>query len=92
VREGRAVPEISRFLGIVIRMHHADHAPPHFHASYGGQDAVFDLDPLAPRRGRLPPRVLGLVMEWALLHRLELLEDWDLAQRGAPLRKIPPLE
>jgi hypothetical protein len=29
------VPEISRFLGIVITMFYRDHGPPHFHASYG---------------------------------------------------------
>jgi hypothetical protein len=28
------VPEISRFLGIVIRMYFDDHAPPHFHVIY----------------------------------------------------------
>jgi len=28
------VPEISRFLGIVIAMFYNDHAPPHFHARY----------------------------------------------------------
>ena len=29
------MPEISRFLGIVIAMYYNDHAPPHFHAKYG---------------------------------------------------------
>jgi len=29
------VPEISRFLGIVIGMFYKDHNPPHFHAYYG---------------------------------------------------------
>jgi len=29
------VPELSRFLGIVIAMFYRDHAPPHFHATYG---------------------------------------------------------
>jgi hypothetical protein len=31
------MPEISRFLGIVIRMYYRDHPPPHFHAEYGGR-------------------------------------------------------
>lgn len=30
------MPEISRFLGIVIAMYYEEHAPPHFHAKYGG--------------------------------------------------------
>ena len=42
--------------------------------------------------GRLSPRVLGLVMEWAALHQEELREDWRLAERQAPLTAIPPLE
>lgn len=29
------MPEISRFLGIVVYMYYKDHAPPHFHAEYG---------------------------------------------------------
>jgi hypothetical protein len=29
------MPEISRFLGIVIAMYYNEHNPPHFHARYG---------------------------------------------------------
>jgi hypothetical protein len=29
------MPEISRFLGIIIKMFFDDHNPPHFHAEYG---------------------------------------------------------
>jgi hypothetical protein len=32
--------------------------------------------------GKLSPRVLGLVTEWAALHREELLEEWELAVGG----------
>jgi hypothetical protein len=35
LRKGLIVPEISRFLGIIIFMLYDDHKPPHFHASYG---------------------------------------------------------
>jgi hypothetical protein len=31
-------------------------------------------------------------MEWASLHKEELLEDWALAEQQAPLKKIKPLE
>jgi hypothetical protein len=40
----------------------------------------------------LPPRVLGLVIEWAALHRAELLADWELARKHAELKQIAPLE
>lgn len=39
------MPTISMFLGIIIRMYNTgEHNPPHFHASYQGQNAVFDLN------------------------------------------------
>ncbi len=34
------MPEISRFLGIVIAMYYREHQPPHFHAKYGDQTAA----------------------------------------------------
>lgn len=36
-------------------------------------------------------RVL-LVLEWAALHKAELLDDWQLARQGQPLKTIAPLE
>lgn len=63
-----SMPEISRFLGIVIRMFYGDHNPPHFHAIYGDYDASFSIETLEMIEGRLPPRVKGLIIEWATLH------------------------
>ena len=37
------MPEISRFLGIVIKMFFDDHNPPHFHAEYGEDVALIDI-------------------------------------------------
>jgi len=85
------MPEISRFFGIVIRMNYADHEPPHFHAEYAGSRAAIDIGSLSVLRGELPGRVLGLVIEWAVLHRPELESDWELARRQQPPRKIAPL-
>lgn len=86
------MPEISRFFGIVIAMFYNDHAPPHFHVRYGEQKAIIEIDTLAVLEGRLSPRVLGLVTEWAATHKDELREDWKLARKEAPLNKIAPLE
>jgi hypothetical protein len=86
------MPEISRFLGIVIKMFFDDHNPPHFHAEYGSDRALVDIQTLAIFSGRLPPRATGLVVEWATLHQNELLEDWNLARASQELHKIPPLE
>jgi hypothetical protein len=86
------VPEISRFFGIVITMYHNDHGPPHFHVRYGGQKALVEIASLGLLAGALSPRALGLVSEWAAQHRGELAENWELAERQQPLKKIQPLE
>ena len=86
------MPEISRFFGIIITMNYGDHAPPHFHVRYVEQKALVAIKSLALLRGRLSPRVFGMVMEWAALHQAELLENWGLARQQAPLNRIAPLE
>jgi hypothetical protein len=85
------MPEISRFFGIVIRMHFEDHRPPHFHAAYGEFEAEVAIGRLEILDGRLPSRALGLTMEWAAQHRDELMMDWELASTRQPLRRIAPL-
>ena len=85
------MPEISRFLGIVIAIYYNDHEPPHFHAKYGSQTGVFSIAELSLIEGQLPRRVILLVLEWAFEHRDELMEDWELAMAKKALRKIPPL-
>lgn len=86
------MPEISRFLGIVITMFFDDHNPPHFHAEYGEFMALVDIRNLSVFAGRLPPRITGLVIEWASMHQQELLDDWAHAQNQQPLQKIKPLQ
>ena len=46
---------------------------------------------LAMIQGQLPRRALGLVLEWAMIHRGELLEDWRLCRENTPPAKIEPL-
>lgn len=85
------MPEISRFLGIIINMYHNDHAPPHFHVRYEKYKAIISIKDLRIIEGELPNRVISLVLEWASLHREELEKDWELAMKLAPLVKINPL-
>ncbi|MGB5742992.1 MAG: DUF4160 domain-containing protein [Sedimenticolaceae bacterium] len=54
------MPEISRFLGIIIAMYYNDHTPAHFHAMYGECDAIIAIENGELIAGRLPPRVLGV--------------------------------
>ncbi|MCX5783558.1 MAG: DUF4160 domain-containing protein [Elusimicrobia bacterium] len=86
------MPEISRFFGIVIAMYYDDHNPPHFHARYGEHKVSIMVKDFAVMEGSLPPRVMGLVIEWATLHRGELARDWELAKGNKPLKAIEPLE
>ena len=86
------MPTISLFFGIIIRMYYDDHAPPHFHAYYQEHSAVILIATLEVRDGRLPRRAMAMVLEWAALHRQELLTDWALAAEHKPLRQIDPLE
>lgn len=86
------MPEISRFYGIVIRMYFGDHLPPHFHAEYSGQEALIDITQPAIYAGKLPHRATAMVLEWAALHRDELLNVWNQAQNLQPLDKIDPLD
>lgn len=86
------MPEISRFFGIIVAMFYNDHAPAHFHARYGDWRIEIEIASLRILAGQLPPRALGLLMEWAAQHREALLEDWELARKHAVLKRIPPLE
>ena len=86
------MPEVSRFYGIVIRMYFREHGPPHFHAEYAGQEALIGIEDLAVLRGRLSPRALGFVIEWAVLHQAELHAAWHRARRQEAPGKIAPLE
>lgn len=85
------MPEISRFLGIIIKMFYRDHPPPHFHVEYGEYKGCFAIEDLHLIEGNLPGRVIGLVTEWASIHKSELKEDWELLKQEKSLKKIPPL-
>jgi hypothetical protein len=85
------MPELSRFLGIVIAMYYDDHAPPHFHAKYGEYEITVETES-GVVKGEFPRRGLAHVLEWHQLHREALMENWNLARARRPLRRIAPLE
>ena len=85
------MPEISRFLGIVIYMLYDDHSPPHFHAEYGEYKVSVEINS-GIVQGRFPRRALKSLMEWYELYRDQLIDDWQLAEQHQPLNRIPPLE
>ena len=81
------MPEITRFLGIVITMYFDEHDPPHFHVRYNEYRASVDIRTLNIIVGSLPAKVRGLVLEWAELHKDELLSMWN----SKDFHKIEPL-
>ena len=84
------MPQISTFYGLIILMNFKDHAPPHFHVWYGEYKiTVTILDGIVT--GKMPQRALKMVFEWLELHRVELLQEWEKAQRGEELTRITPL-
>ena len=85
------MPEISRFLGIVIGIFYSEHGVAHFHAVYGEYEISVEVES-GKIHGQFPARAMRLVLEWASLHREELIENWQLARQGQPLRSIAPLE
>jgi hypothetical protein len=85
------VPEISRFLGIVIGIFAREHPPPHFHAVYGEYQITVEIKS-GVVHGDFPKRALRHVLEWLELHEEELIEDWDRIQAGQPGKAIDPLE
>jgi hypothetical protein len=81
------MPELSRFLGIVIAMYYRDHGPAHFHAIYGDFEITVEIES-GRINGDFPKRALAHVLEWKELHRVELLEAWSLARSSAHCRVL----
>lgn len=85
------MPEISWFYGIKIMMFFVDHARPHFHVEYAGEEATYQISPLTQIKGYVHPRVNRMVTQWAREHQKDLLADWDLAVAGKEPVRIPGL-
>ncbi len=86
------MPEISRFFGISIKMFFGDHLPPHFHAEYAEFKGMIDIRALVMIQGNIPPRALGMSIEWASQHQTELLDLWERASKNQDLYRIEPLK
>lgn len=71
----------------------SEHNPPHFHAYYGDRSAAIAIDTLEVLKGDLPPRIHGLVVEWAEMHKKELQRNWELLKNDKfdKMHKIKPL-
>jgi hypothetical protein len=83
------MPEISRFLGIVIAIFNNDHPPSHFHAVDGEYRITVTIED-GVLSGTFPKRAVRHVLEWHELHKSELLENWELSRQHKPLNRFLP--
>jgi hypothetical protein len=73
-------------------MYFREHGRPHFHLTYGAARARIFISDLGLLDGKLPPRILALAVEWASIHQVELLDNWNRLRTGYPPVRIAPLE
>jgi hypothetical protein len=86
------MPVISTFLGIIVRMYHDDHNPPHVHVQYGEFEAIVEISTGRLLAGRLPPRVRRLLGEWLRARRAAVTRAWHLARQHRTPPRIRPLD
>lgn len=85
------MPTISMFYGILIRMYYDDHNPPHFHAFYNNYKAIFNFEGEI-LDGDMPKKQIKLIAAWSVIHKEELLANWELAKNSEMLFNITPLK
>ena len=86
------MPIISIFFGLIIRVYHDDHPPPHFHVQYGEWNAIIEIRTGKVLIGQVPRRLMKLVEEWRKQHKFELLRAFNDAQNFKIPKKIKGLE
>lgn len=86
------MPEICRFRGILILMFGDEgiHQAAHFHVRYAEHKASVRTDGTL-LAGSLPEPQLRAVRQWAALHEIELLENWQRLRREERPLRIDPL-
>ena len=86
------MPVIAAFFGIVIRVYHSDHDPPHVHVQYGEFEAIVEIASGVILQGKLPKRVLRLLLEWLKANRRDVMESWKAARAHKIPKRVKPLE
>lgn len=86
------MPTICMFRGIKVYINWREHQPPHFHATYGGQEVLVSIRDIEVIDGALPSKQLKMLLGWAALRQEELMENWELAENHQELFEIEPLK
>ena len=66
--------------------------PPHFHATYGGDEVLISIHDLEVKEGALPSKQLKMVLGWAAIRQDQLMDNWELAAKKQELFAIEPLK
>lgn len=66
------------------------HKLPHFHARFGGEEAVFDLSGNCIE-GEIGVRASHLVREWCKEQAQPINRAWEAAASGKEVPWVPPL-
>jgi hypothetical protein len=83
------MPEISRFMGMIIQMYYEDHSTPHIHVRFAENRCKIDFYGNL-LNGSIPLTKLHIVKRWTILHRDELLKDWEKIRKGKLPGRIEP--
>ena len=87
------MPEISRFMGMIITMYCFDderHHKPHVHVRYGEYKCSVSIDG-SLLAGKIPEKQLKILTAWLLIHEADLYKEWNKAAKGENPAKISPL-
>ena len=73
------MPTISRFFGIIVKMHARikEHNPPHIHAYYNEYEAEIDIRTGKIIHGNLNTKNNQLIKKWTNIHKVELEKMWE---------------
>ena len=86
------MPILATFFGIVVRIFHDDHNPPHIHVEYAEYEAIIEIKTGKMLEGKLPSRAKKLLEEWRKLHVREMEKAWVDAKANKMPGRIAPLE
>lgn len=76
-------------MGMVIQTYFDDHPTPHIHVRYAESRCKVDLDGNL-LDGTIPLPKLHIVKRWTILHRDELLENWNRIRNGQQPERVDP--
>lgn len=76
------MPLVAKLGGVKIYIHPFDHSPPHVHVRRAESEMMVDLRTLEVMEGDLPQKVRADVRMWMRRHHDEIIDRWNLAQKG----------